>query len=295
MMTLYDYDQTRVRKVKELTEKYQTITQEVIVKLHEKTLEVKNNELDRTKEELQMAKSTNLTLSKRIEELEKERNQVSGQKPSLKPVKNMLKTHNKTAHGRSEPNSCTICGARFILGSHLKLHSAQHTISDQDVAVPKLQKQPRETIVVNPKNMTPIQEKKIQSNSKTTSEKFNNLKRPKTTKYSCTTCGLNLRNGYALKIHIATVHEKEKNFSCEFCPKKFAYGGTMKRHIETIHEGKTYPCPLCGKQLGDPSTVSQHIETIHENKKETFNCENCHKSFSTKSNLNRHCFFHHRL
>ena len=102
MMTLYDYDQTRVRKVKELVEKYQTITQKVIVKLHEKTLEVKTNELDRIKEELQMAKSTNLTLSKRIEELEKERNQVSGQKPSLKSVKNMLKTHNKTSHGRSK-------------------------------------------------------------------------------------------------------------------------------------------------------------------------------------------------
>ena len=69
----------------------------------------------------------------------------------------------------------------------------------------------------------------------------------------------------------------------------------MKRHIETIHEGKTYPCPLCGKQLGDPSTVSQHIETIHENKKETFNCEICHKSFSSKSNLNRHCFSNHKL
>jgi hypothetical protein len=38
MMTLYDYDQTRVGKVRQLVEKYQTITQEVIVKLHEKTL-----------------------------------------------------------------------------------------------------------------------------------------------------------------------------------------------------------------------------------------------------------------
>jgi hypothetical protein len=57
MMSLYDYDQTRVGKVKQLVEKYQTITQEVIVKLHEKTLEVKTNELDRTKEELQLSKS----------------------------------------------------------------------------------------------------------------------------------------------------------------------------------------------------------------------------------------------
>ena len=89
MMTLYDYDQTRVGKVRQLVEKYQTITQEVIVKLHEKTLEVKTNELDRTKEELQLSKSKNLTLSKRIEELEKERNQVSGTKKILAPVSNL--------------------------------------------------------------------------------------------------------------------------------------------------------------------------------------------------------------
>ena len=43
--------------------------------------------------------------------------------------KNMLKTHNKTTHGRSKPHSCTICDATFVLGSHLKLHSAQHTIT----------------------------------------------------------------------------------------------------------------------------------------------------------------------
>ena len=82
--------------------------------------------------------------------------------------------------------------------------------------------------------MTPIQEKEIQSNSKTTSEKFSNSKRPKTTKYTCTTCGHNSRNGYDLKIHIATVHEKERNFSCKFCQKKFATGATMKRHIGNI-------------------------------------------------------------
>ena len=142
--------------------------------------------------------------------------------------------------------------------------------------------------------MTPIHEKKIQPISKTNSKEFNNVERPKTSKYPCKTCGLNCRNGYDLKVHIATVHEKERKFSCKFCPKKFAYGDTMKRHIETIHEGKTYPCSLCGKKLGSPSAVSQHVETIHENKK-PFMCEHCDKAFASKSNLKRHCFSHHKL
>ena len=75
MMTLHNYYQTRVIKIRQLVEKYQTIAQKSIVKLDEKTLGVKTNELNKIKEELQMAKLTNLTMSKRIEELEKERNQ----------------------------------------------------------------------------------------------------------------------------------------------------------------------------------------------------------------------------
>ena len=78
MMKLHDYDQMRVGKVRQLVEKYQKITQEAVFKLHENTLEVKTNELVKTKEELQMAKSTNLTLSKRIQELE-----MSSKGPSI--------------------------------------------------------------------------------------------------------------------------------------------------------------------------------------------------------------------
>ena len=40
-----------------------------------------------------------------------------------------LKTHNKLAHGRTKPHSCSICESRFVLGSHLKLHSVQHMSS----------------------------------------------------------------------------------------------------------------------------------------------------------------------
>ena len=80
MITVHDYNQIRVRKVKQLVEKYQRITKKVAFKLLEKTLEVKTNELVKTKQELQMEKSTNLILSKRIQDLELARNQVSGQK-----------------------------------------------------------------------------------------------------------------------------------------------------------------------------------------------------------------------
>ena len=86
-----------------------------------------------------------------------------------------------------------------------------------------------------PKNITPIHELKIQPNSKTKSIELNNVERPKSSRCPCKTCGLNLRNGYDLKVHNSKVHEKERKFSCKFCPKKFAYGNSMKRHIEIVH------------------------------------------------------------
>ena len=145
--------------------------------------------------------------------------------------------HIKTVHDSKKPYSST------------KIHETIRHL-------PKLQNQPQETIVTYPKNMTPIHEKKIQPNSKTNSKEFNSVERPKSSRYPCKTCGLNLRNGYDLKVHNATVHEKERKFSCKFCTKKFAYGNSMKRHIETVNESKTYPCSQCGKQLGSASAVS---------------------------------------
>ena len=75
-MSLREYDNFRVTKVKQLVRKYQTVSQKAIAKLHEKTLEVKTNELKTTKEELQLAKS-------RIQELEMAGNIVSNQKETI--------------------------------------------------------------------------------------------------------------------------------------------------------------------------------------------------------------------
>ena len=88
IMSLHDYYNFRVTKVKQLVRKYQTVSQKVIVKLHEKTLEVKSNELKNIKEELQLAKSINLTLSKRIQELEMAGNEVSNQKEIIESFDN---------------------------------------------------------------------------------------------------------------------------------------------------------------------------------------------------------------
>ena len=126
MMNLPDYDQVRLRKLRQLVEKYQTITQEVVFKLHEKTLEVKTNELEKTKEELQMARSTNLTLSKKIQELKMGKNQVSGQKYNPKPG---LKSFDKQVVLVNSQEPCNV-----------KIHPVESVkVSEQQVQVSEAQ------------------------------------------------------------------------------------------------------------------------------------------------------------
>ena len=50
-MSLREYDNFRVTKVKQLVRKYQTVSQKAIAKLHEKTLEVKTNKLNKLRKE----------------------------------------------------------------------------------------------------------------------------------------------------------------------------------------------------------------------------------------------------
>merc|ERR1712051_880827 len=123
---VHDYNLVRVSKVKQLVEKYQTITKKVAFKLLEKTLKVKTNGLVKTKQELQMAKSTNLILSKRIQDLELARNQVSGQKNNLKSDSEESFVEKevliKLKHKKIKPYKCNSCNLLCSDEHDLKAH-----------------------------------------------------------------------------------------------------------------------------------------------------------------------------
>ena len=78
-------------KVMKITEEHKVAmslnskTMNSIVKMHEKVLEDKTNELNNIKEQLKVSKTTNLAESKRIQELELASNQVSEKKENFKP------------------------------------------------------------------------------------------------------------------------------------------------------------------------------------------------------------------
>ena len=221
IMSLYDYDQTRVRKVKELVEKYQRITQEVIVKLHENTLEVKANELNKIKEDLKMAESTNMTLSKRIEEMEMERNQASGRKKSLKPDLNL------NSESKSKPEEKNLSASQG---------KEKNVVLEKQVDPLPLVFESQE-MNVNP-NKTLQSDNQIEviiGNQIEVVARVKNKKKKYKYTFTCPRCGKVLHSKHSLTAHIETVHEKLKNFKCELCIKAFG-----KKHDLNVHVGRRH-------------------------------------------------------
>ena len=320
MMTLYDNDQTRVRKVKQLVEKYQTITQEVIVKLHEKTLEVKTNELDRTKEELQLSKSKILTLSKRVQELEKEKNQVSGQKPPLKPDLCLNSESKSQPEKKSFPASNSKEKTQLTAKSiheEKKMNCVKTEVVDgtlegsdnQSESIVETLIEAMNTDLTNSKIGNHVGKFIKESNVR---EDFEGNKNPelaslmkkdhkkgkkskdkKSKEHQCPQSDAKFKHRSSLKDHIKANGTNETSstkmkVNCQQCPKSFKCPKYLKKHMRTTHATgpPTYSCDKCGKRFLIQNYLTTHIRMTHSDAK--FICNECGTEYTRKYSLTRH-------
>ena len=223
MMTLHNYYQTRVIKVRQLVEKYQTITHKDIWKLqsvHDETLEIKTNELNKIKEELEMAESTNLTLSKRIEEMKMERNQVSGQKKSLKPDLNL------NSESKSKPEKKMLPASK----------GKEKNVVLENQVDPLVCESQEMNINRNETLQSDNQRELIIGNQIKAIATVHKKKKKYTYTFTCSQCGKVLRSAHNLTAHVETVHEKLKNFKCELCTKAFGRKHDLQVHVDRRHK-----------------------------------------------------------
>lgn len=137
--------------------------------------------------------------------------------------------------------------------------------------------------------------------------------------YSCDTCGFKCQSRRRLKEHLDRKHGSEYKFDCEYCGKKFKVKGDMRLHIRFKHKegpiicdvcGKTcsnsnslyvhqkwahfkpkYECEICKRRMVTQENLDQHILLQHE-RRESFVCEECGKSFSENHRLKQHMMTH---
>jgi chromosome segregation ATPase len=120
------------KKIVEITEEHKAImslnskTMNSIVKMHEKALEDKNNELNKVKDELRVAKSTNLKISEKIQELETFNVSKENESENLKKkfccvicdlrfaYKQSLMRHKASVHEGKKSFKCEICKLLYV-------------------------------------------------------------------------------------------------------------------------------------------------------------------------------------
>ncbi|XP_029035221.2 zinc finger protein 1 homolog isoform X5 [Osmia bicornis bicornis] len=137
--------------------------------------------------------------------------------------------------------------------------------------------------------------------------------------YSCNECEFKCQNRRKLKEHLERKHASEYKYDCEYCGKKFKVKGDMRLHVRFKHKegpivcdvcGKTcsnsnslyvhqkwahfkpkYECAICKRRMVTQENLDQHILLQHE-RRESFVCEECGKSFSENHRLKQHMMTH---
>ena len=90
-----------------------------------------------------------------------------------------------------------------------------------------------------------------------------------------------------LKDHKRTIHGTK--FKCDHCEKTFGISRDRNRHIKSVHHQERHFCIECNKYYKTRKVYEDHIKThLDGYVKPQFDCEICHRSFSSKYNLATH-------
>ncbi|KAK7092042.1 hypothetical protein V1264_009650 [Littorina saxatilis] len=85
----------------------------------------------------------------------------------------------------------------------------------------------------------------------------------------------------------------ERQAECQVCGKKFHYDSYLKLHIATVHDRQfQYQCSHCGKILFSKTGLIAHIKQFHQEQVKLFPCPKCGKTFRQKGNMRTHLYSH---
>ncbi|XP_046975276.1 zinc finger protein 184-like isoform X11 [Vanessa cardui] len=80
--------------------------------------------------------------------------------------------------------------------------------------------------------------------------------------FSCSFCGLKFDTKRALLEH-KVIHTKEKSFSCNICSKSFARKKNLIQHSWIHSEFKRFQCNICSKQFNQRVSWKTHMKSYH--------------------------------
>ncbi|GAB6030594.1 hypothetical protein CHUAL_007455 [Chamberlinius hualienensis] len=105
--------------------------------------------------------------------------------------------------------------------------------------------------------------------------------------FQCEICHRNMATKHCLEEHIRT-HSAVNLFQCHICAKGFRQYSVLNNHIKTHSDQRPYSCDICGKTYRYKRGVETHKTTFHQGIKERYPCDQCEKSFLSKTLLKDH-------
>ncbi|RZF44465.1 hypothetical protein LSTR_LSTR002238 [Laodelphax striatellus] len=95
----------------------------------------------------------------------------------------------------------------------------------------------------------------------------------KTSKFSCTVCGRQMKDSRNLRLHMDNVHHKMRRFSCSFCSYTTYSRGSLLIHQRTHTGEKPFKCDACDYASKDHNSLRRHKMQHSGNK--AYNCPHC--------------------
>ena len=254
-------------KIVEITDEYETVmslnakNMNSIVKMHEKALENKNNELTNMKQKLQSSNLINQKLSQELEDLWMNKNVFPIQ--TSEPVQDAINEPREDG----EIESCE-------KGNQAKFSGKKNLLKMEDKAQKRKQ---REAV---PSRIQPYKLKKVHEVKK---------------QYHCPKCDRCFSKKDTLYYHTKVFHEGKNPFICHNCGVKFIEKARLEKHIQIVHEtNKSFDlkCSLCEytcrRRNYGRNRLENHIKEAHKENSKPFACSLCNSKFGLKSILNRH-------
>lgn len=108
---------------------------------------------------------------------------------------------------------------------------------------------------------------------------------------SCDICDFKCPNKRRLKEHLERKHADDYKYECNECGKKFKVKGDMRLHVRFKHKEGPIVCDVCGKTCSNSNSLYVHQKWAHFKPK--FECEICHRRMVSQENLDQHILLQH--
>lgn len=187
-----------------------------------------------------------------------------------------------TLHGQPE-FTCEFCGKFFTRKDYLNDHQCR---LPNGTTVRMVRKKNR--LFIKDNLACPVCNKTFSSRS----NMMKHMKVHGDKQAECHICRKKFHYENYLKLHIATVHEKQYQLQCTHCGKVLFSKTGLIAHIKQFHADtiKLYPCPKCGKTFRQKGNMKTHL--ISHTKDRAYKCDVCNKAFKYPDQLNRHRLEH---